>query len=116
MYRIYKADYDNVGRMAYCYSVPESGLPERADLVPLHLTLPGPEPYVEPHAMFEPTNCQSVRYAVRSFGANRNRNFWLKIGGFKIYECFCCVFTPMLFYHATCFFLRVNTANLLKIM
>jgi len=80
MYRIYKADYDNVGRMAYCYSVPESGLPERADLVPLHLTLPGPEPYVEPHAMFEPTNCQTVRYAVRSFGANVNRNFWLKIG------------------------------------
>ena len=87
MYRIYKADYDNVGRMAYCYSVSKARLRRmvsygRSQLKALVKTLDEPkEVEVEPHFMFEPTSCQTVRLAVRSIGANVNRNFWLRIGG-----------------------------------
>ena len=85
MYRIYKADYDNVGRMAYCYSVSKAGLRRisyaRSKLKELLNDGPSTEVEMEPRFMFEPTSCQTVRFAVSSIGANVNRNFWLRIGG-----------------------------------
>jgi len=71
-YIIYKADYDNVGRPAYCYSRPKNRVfnnprGRKTDTV-------------SEHVMYEATNCQDVRFAVRSQGEDVNRNFWVKIG------------------------------------
>jgi len=76
IYTIYKADYDNAGRRAACYSKP---LGSRDYVVTRNGDVVSGNQFA-PQEFFEPTNCQEIRQAIPAVGEDMSKSYWMKVG------------------------------------